>query len=119
MPDRNKAAEAARLSRRSMLAGAAGAGAAGVAAAALGGAVLPALAAGASPAVAAGAGPAARDAQAADLSAADLSAADLAEPVVVHVRDAARGELEVFRGTAATRLQDRDLAARLVRASTS
>jgi hypothetical protein len=114
MPDRNKAAEAARLSRRSMLMGAAGAGAAGVAAATLGGAVLPALAAGASPAVAAGAGPAARDPQAAD-----LSAADLAEPVVVHVRDAARGELEVFRGTAATRLQDRDLAARLVRASTS
>ena len=49
----------------------------------------------------------------------ELSAADLAEPVVVHVRDAARGELEVFRGTSATRLQDRDLAARLVRASTS
>jgi hypothetical protein len=119
MPDRNKAAEAARLSRRSMLMGAAGAGAAGVAAATLGSAVLPALAAGASPAVAAGAGPAARDAQAADLSAADLSAADLAEPVVVHVRDAARGELEVFRGTSATRLQDRDLAARLVRASTT
>jgi hypothetical protein len=120
MPDRNKAAEAARLSRRSMLMGAAGAGAAGVAAATLGSAVLPALAAGAGPAAA---GPrAGRPAgpQQADSSQADeLSAADLAEPVVVHVRDAARGELEVFRGTSATRLQDRDLAARLVRASTS
>jgi hypothetical protein len=57
--------------------------------------------------------------QAGDPQATELSAADLAEPVVVHVRDAARGELEVFRGTAAIRLQDRDLAARLVRASTS
>jgi len=129
MPDRNKAAEAARLSRRSMLMGAAGAGAAGVAAATLGGAVLPALAAGASPAVTAGASPAVRGPHANDLQANDrpaddpraddLSAADLAEPVVVHVRNAARGELEVFRGTAATRLQDQDLAARLVRASTS
>jgi hypothetical protein len=121
MPDRNKAAEAARLSRRSMLMGAAGAGAAGVAAATLGSAVLPALAAGAGPAAA---GPRAGRQQAGSQQAGpaqadDLSAADLAEPVVVHVRDAARGELEVFRGTTATRLQDRDLAARLVRASTS
>jgi outer membrane receptor protein involved in Fe transport len=113
MPDRNKAA---RLSRRSMLMGAAGAGAAGVAAATLGSAALPALAAGAGPAAR---GPRADDLQADHSQAHDLSAADLAEPVVVHVRDAARGELEVFRGTAATRLQDRDLAARLVRASTS
>jgi hypothetical protein len=116
MPDRNKAAEAARLSRRSMLMGAAGAGAAGVAAATLGGAVLPALAAGASPAARS---QRADHPQADHPQADDLSAADLAEPVVVHVRDAARGELEIFRGTAATRLQDRDLAARLVRASTS
>jgi hypothetical protein len=116
MPDRNKAAEAARLSRRSMLMGAAGAGAAGVAAATLGGAVLPALAAGASPAARS---QRAGHPQADHPQVDDLSAADLAEPVVVHVRDAARGELEIFRGTAATRLQDRDLAARLVRASTS
>jgi outer membrane receptor protein involved in Fe transport len=115
MPDRNKAADAARVSRRSMLMGAAGAGAAGIAAATLGGAVLPAVAA-AGPA---GRGPRADDSRAADLSGADLSAADLAEPVVVHVRDAARGEIEVFRGTTATRLHDRDLAARLVRASAS
>jgi hypothetical protein len=35
----------------------------------------------------------------------------------VHVRDAASGEIDVFRGTTQTRLHDRDLAARLVRAS--
>jgi len=121
MPDRNKAAEAARLSRRSMLMGAAGAGAAGVAAATLGSAVLPALAAGAGPAAAGprGGGRPTRPQHADPAQADELSAADLAEPVVVHVRDAARGELEVFRGTSATRLQDRDLAARLVRASTT
>jgi hypothetical protein len=110
MPDRNKAADAAGVSRRSMLMGAAGAGAAGIAAATLGGAVLPAVA---------GASPAGRGPRADDPRTDDLSAADLAEPVIVHVRNAARGEIEVFRGTTATRLHDRELAARLVRASTS
>jgi hypothetical protein len=105
MPEAITAADAARVSRRSMLMGAAGAGAAGVAAVALGGA-----AARPQPG-----GSAARH----GAQAADLSAADLAEPVVVHVRDAARGEIEVFRGTTSTRLQDRELAARLVRASAS
>jgi hypothetical protein len=109
MPDRNKAADAAGVSRRSVLMGAAGAGAAGIAVASLGGAVLPAVA-GAAPA---GSAPARPE----DLSAAELSAADLAGPVIVHVRDAARGEIEVFRGSTATRLHDRELAARLVRAS--
>ena len=123
MPDRNKVADAAGVSRRSMLMSAAGASAAGIAAATLGSAMLPA-AAGASPA---GRSRAASDRQADDrqadhrqaddLAAGDLSAADLAEPVVVHVRNAARGEIEIFRGTTATRLHDRDLAARLVRAS--
>jgi hypothetical protein len=112
MPDRNKAADAARLPRRSMLLAAAGAGAAGAAAAALGSTALPALAAGSGPN--AGDGAAAGHPQVND-----LSPADLAEPLVVHVRDAARGELEVFRGATATRLRDRDLAARLVRASTT
>jgi hypothetical protein len=36
---------------------------------------------------------------------------------VVHVRDAATGEIDVFRGTTHTRLHDRGLAAQLVRAS--
>jgi hypothetical protein len=116
MPDRNKAADAARLPRRSMLLAAAGAGAAGAAAAALGSAALPALATAAGPK--AGHGPGAGDgAAAAHPQAPDLTPAELAEPLVVHVRDAARGELEVFRGTTATRLRDRDLAARLVRAT--
>jgi hypothetical protein len=105
MPEGIKPADAARVSRRSMLMGAAGAGAAGVAAATLGGAVRRPHPVG---------NPTSHGAQAAD-----LSAADLAEPVVVHVRDAARGEIEVFRGTTSTRLQDRELAARLVRASAS
>jgi hypothetical protein len=39
------------------------------------------------------------------------------EAVVVHVRDAATGEIDVFRGTTHTRVRDKDLAARLVRAS--
>jgi hypothetical protein len=111
MPDRNTAADAARLPRRSMLLAAAGAGAAGVAAAALGGTALPSLAAATGPGAG---GPAAGQPEATD-----LTQADLAEPLVVHVRDAARGELEVFRGATATRLRDRDLAARLVRASTT
>ena len=111
MPDRNKAADAARLPRRSMLLAAAGAGAAGVAAAALGSTALPALAASSGANSSSGA--------AGHPQSPDLTPADLAEPLVVHVRDAARGELEVFRGATATRLRDRDLAARLVRASTT
>jgi hypothetical protein len=39
------------------------------------------------------------------------------EPVVVHVRDAATGEMDVFRGTSHTRVHDKELAARLVGAS--
>ncbi len=35
----------------------------------------------------------------------------------MHVRDARSGEIDVFRGTSHTRVQDRELAARLVRAS--
>jgi len=38
------------------------------------------------------------------------------EQIVVHVRDAASGEIDVFRGTSQVRLRDRELAARLVRA---
>ncbi len=39
-----------------------------------------------------------------------------AEPVVVHVRDARSGEMDVFAGTRHVRLRDQDLAARLARA---
>jgi hypothetical protein len=36
--------------------------------------------------------------------------------VVVHVRNAKSGDIEVFSGTSQTRLRDKDLAARIVRA---
>jgi hypothetical protein len=42
---------------------------------------------------------------------------DLTDPLVLHVRDAAAGEIDVFRGTTQTRLHDKDLAARIIRAS--
>ena len=42
---------------------------------------------------------------------------DTSEQIVVHVRDAKSGEIDVFRGTSQTRLRDPELAARLVRAS--
>jgi hypothetical protein len=36
-------------------------------------------------------------------------------PIVVHVRDAKSGEIDVFSGTSQTRLRDKDLAARIAR----
>jgi len=88
-------------SRRSVLRGAAGAGAAAIAASALASAAVPLSAV--------AAGRERRTAIPAD--------AGQTEPVVVHVRDAASGEIDVFRGTTQTRLHDRELAARLMRAS--
>jgi hypothetical protein len=87
-----------------MLRGAAGVGAAGLAAAAVASTAAPALAA-PRPATSAGrstpsgAGP-----------------AGAAEPVVVHLRDATSGEMDIFAGTSHARLRDPDLAARLTRA---
>lgn len=95
----------AALSRRTVLKGAAGAGAAGLAVSALAGVALPAAAA------TKGAVSATRAPDGAD------GAGDAGETVVVHVRDASSGEIDVFRGTTAIRLHDRDLAARIVRAS--
>jgi len=94
--------EAQHPSRRSVLRGAAGAGAAGVAATVLASVAAPALAA---------TRPAARSEQA------GLTEEESAGEVVVHVRDARAGEIDLFRGTSHTRLQDRELAARLIRAS--
>jgi hypothetical protein len=86
------------MSRRSVLQGVATAGAAGLAVTALGAAVSPAAAAerGAS--------------QSGD------AATAVSGPVVVHVRDARSGDIEVFSGTSQTRLRDKDLAARIARA---
>ncbi|HXL19827.1 MAG TPA: hypothetical protein VN961_20110 [Streptosporangiaceae bacterium] len=98
------ATEPAAPSRRSVLRVAAGAGAAGIAATALSGVV----------------GGMAAQASAPKGNGAEHGAPDRAagtDPLVVHVRDAAAGEIDVFRGTTQTRLHDRDLAARIVRAS--
>jgi nucleotide-binding universal stress UspA family protein len=93
----------APLSRRSVLRGAASAGAAGLAVTAL--AASPALAA-------------SQHAHAG--SPADEHVPDqIAEgdAVVVHVRNIRSGEMDVYRGTTYVRVQDRALAARLARAS--
>lgn len=95
-----------RMSRRSLLQGAATAGAAGLAVTALG---STALGAAARPAAAA-----TRPVPAPDAPHAPAGAAG---PIVVHVRDARSGDIEVFSGTSQTRLRDRDLAARIARAS--
>lgn len=94
--------ESPRHSRRSLLKGAATVGAAGIAAAALAGGAPPAAASSRSAALARTAG---------------TAPAEGSEPVVVHVRDAATGEMDVFRGTTCTRVRDKDLAARLFRAA--
>jgi hypothetical protein len=91
------------LSRRRMLRGAAGVGAAGLAAAAVTGAV-PAHAR-------------AVTARSADPARPPEEAADSgpSEPLVVHLRDARSGELDVFSGVSHTRVHDPELAARLAR----
>jgi hypothetical protein len=99
------AAEPQHLSRRSMLLGA-GAGAAGLAAIAVAGPVAPALAAASRPAAPARSG-----------SMAGGRSEEISGPVVVHLRDARSGEMDVFAGTSHTRLRDPELAARLARAA--
>jgi hypothetical protein len=93
-----------RLTRRSLLQGAATAGAAGLAATAMG---APALAASRK---------AAGDPTARRPAGGPASAPGHAGPIVVHVRDARSGEIELFSGTSQTRLRDKDLAARIARA---
>jgi hypothetical protein len=89
------------VSRRSLLQGAAGAGAAGLAAATLGATVL-----GSTPAQAATTTPATAGGQEASTG-----------PLVLHVRDLRTGDIELFSGTTKTRVRDRDLAARIARAT--
>jgi hypothetical protein len=99
------------VSRRSVIRGAATAGAAGLAVTAFGGTLSPASAATTrrpAPASARGAAPAA--------SAASAGTSAPAGPIVVHVRNAASGDIEVFSGTSQTRVHDTDLAARIARA---
>jgi hypothetical protein len=86
------------LSRRSVLQGAATAGAAGLAVTAMGAAAGSALAA-TSPS-------SPRN---------DGDVKTPSGPIVVHVRNAGSGEIDVFSGTSQTRLRDKDLAARIAR----
>ena len=99
--DAKRAADAespgGRLTRRSLLRGAATAGAAGLAVTAMGAAASPALAATSQPS-------------------APEQSRDHDGPIVVHVRDARSGDIEVFSGTSQTRVRDKDLAARIARA---
>jgi nitrous oxide reductase len=92
--------EGRRLSRRSMLRGAATAGAAGLAVTAIGSAAGPAFAATSRPA--------------ATESHSEPKA--VAGPIMVHVRDAKSGDIEVFSGTSKTRVTDKHLAALITRA---
>ena len=95
--DANRPSEQAHhLSRRSMLRGAATAGAAGLAVTAIGSAASPAFAA--------------------TNRTQDHSAPQVTGSIMVHVRDAKSGDIEVFSGTSKTRLRDKDLAARIARA---
>jgi len=95
-----------RLSRRSLLQGAATAGAAGLAATAIGAA---------GPALAATSGPQAAK-HSPGQSPSQSPGRAPAGPIMVHVRDARSGDIEVFAGTSQTRLRDKDLAARIARA---
>ena len=95
-----------RVSRRSLLQGAAAAGAAGLAVTALGAAVSPAAR---RPAPLLGPARGTEGTAGGDANAP-------AGPIVVHVRNAKSGDIEVFSGTSQTRLRDKDLAARIVRA---
>jgi len=99
-PDPLAGSSGRRLSRRSMLHTVATAGAAGLAATALGAAASPAAAATRHPSPGSGS-----------------TAKAASGPLVVHVRDARSGDIEVFSGTSQTRLRDKDLAARIARAA--
>lgn len=104
----------APMSRRAVLRGAAGASAAGLVAGSALTAAVPAMAA-ARPARSAQ--PAERPGRAA-AGQAPAAGPDRAEgPLVIHVRDARTGEMDIFAGTTRTRLVDPALAARLARAS--
>jgi len=105
--DDTQSSPAMGVSRRFVIRGAATAGAAGLAATALGGAL--------SPAASASTRATSRTASSTG-AAADSEVKAPAGPIVVHVRNAKSGDIEVFSGTSQTRLRDKDLAARIARA---
>jgi hypothetical protein len=91
-----------RPSRRSVLHGAAGLAGAGLAATVMAGTLTAPASASAAPGTHPG-------------RAARVPPSN--EPVIVHVRDAASGEMDVFAGTRQVRLRDPGLAARLTQAA--
>lgn len=98
--------------RRALFRGAAGVGAAGVAAAALSGLGARGMAGRAS------AGHAAEADLAGGADDRDTGAGtEAAEQIVVHVKDAAGGRIDLYRGAALVRLHDPELARRLTRLS--
>ena len=109
------AVQGAPVSRRAMLRTAAGASAASLVA----GGALAALPAAAASRPARSQAPAGRAGGAAAMTRATAAAPGPGAdgPLVIHVRDARTGEMDIFAGTTRTRLRDPDLAARLARAS--
>jgi hypothetical protein len=106
----------APMSRRAVLRGAAGASAAGLVAGGALTAAVPAMAAARPDRSGRPAGRPGRSA--ASTTPATAAGPDRAEgPLVIHVRDARTGEMDIFAGTTRTRLVDPALAARLARAS--
>ena len=105
--DDTQSSPAMGVSRRFVIRGAATAGAAGLAATALGGALSPAASASTR---------ATSSTRTAATTGADSEVKAPAGPIVVHVRSAKSGDIEVFSGTSQTRLRDADLAARIARA---
>ena len=93
-----------RLSRRSLVKGAAVVAAAGTATLAVGGAASASVTVSDTNALAAV--PGAR---------AESAGATAKGPVIVHVRDASTGELDIYSGDSHVAVQDRDLAARLAK----
>ncbi len=103
MPSHDAKRASAELSRRSLLQGAATVGAAGLAATTVAAVANPALAATAR-------------ASAAGQPRLGGERPASSGPIVVHVRNAKSGDIEVFSGTSQSRLRDKDLAARIARA---
>jgi hypothetical protein len=57
--------------------------------------------------------------RAAEAAEAGEAGQEAAAPIVVHLRDARSGQLDLYQGTSQVTVHDADLAARLVRASQS
>jgi hypothetical protein len=102
-PEQPAARQRQDLSRRSVIRGAASLAGAGLAATAISGAIATPASAAARPA---------RPKRPARQAPGDAARTG---PVIVHIRDAATGEMDVFAGLSHTRLTDPGLAARLVR----